>query len=80
MNNPLIYKTLPYDPEKDFAYIAFVGDTSSFMVVVTPDLPARSIADLVAIEKKEPGTLSYAIEASSGVASMIGKYLNSDSG
>ena len=80
VNNPLVYKTLPYDPEKDFAYIAFVGDSSSFMIVVTPDLPARSIAELVAMEKKQPKSLSYAIEVSSGVAAMIGRYLNKVAG
>jgi tripartite-type tricarboxylate transporter receptor subunit TctC len=80
VNNPLIYKTLPYDPDKDFAYIAFVGDTSSFMIVVTPELPARSLADLVALEKRKPGSLSYAIEVSSGVSAMIGRYLNKVAG
>jgi tripartite-type tricarboxylate transporter receptor subunit TctC len=55
-----------YDPVKDFAPVAMIG-SSPFVLLAAPKLPASSIAELVALAKAQPGTLSY---ASAGPASM----------
>jgi tripartite-type tricarboxylate transporter receptor subunit TctC len=59
-----LYKTLPYDPAKDFAPIALVAQVP-FVLVVHPSLPVHSVMDLVRYIKANPG-LNY---ASGGVGS-----------
>ena len=56
--NVSLYKTLPYDPLADFVPLALAAQTA-FVLVVNPDLPVRSVAELVAYAK-EKGPLSYA--------------------
>ena len=65
--NPSLYAAAGYDPRKDFAPIGLIA-TSALVVCVHPSLPARSIADLIALAKKEPGKLNY---ASAGAGSGI---------
>lgn len=66
--NPYLLKSLTYDPVKDFAPIARTGDLP-FMLVIHPDLPAKSVAELVAYGKANPGKLSYASGSSSAIVS-----------
>ena len=65
--NPTLYGNVGYDPRKDFAPVGLIG-TSALVVLVTPSLPVRSIRDLIALAKKEPGKINY---ASAGVGSGI---------
>ena len=53
-----IYKNLPYDPATDFVPLALVAQTP-FVLVVNPQLPVYSVADLIRLAKKRPGELSY---------------------
>jgi len=55
---PAISKSLPYDTLKDFAPISLVNQ-APFLVVVHPSLPVRSIGDLVALARAQPGKLDY---------------------
>ena len=48
-----------YDPRKDFAPIGLIASYQQILVV-HPSLPVRSIADLIALAKKEPGKITYA--------------------
>lgn len=57
--NPHLYRTLPYDPIRDFEPIARIG-TLPFMLVVTASLPVDSTAQLIAYAKSHPGALAYA--------------------
>ncbi|MBB3319432.1 tripartite-type tricarboxylate transporter receptor subunit TctC [Rhizobium sp. BK181] len=57
--NPLILKSTPYDPEKDFAPISLLVVVPN-VLVVNPELPAKTVAELVALLKANPGTYSYA--------------------
>src|SRR5215471_14565462 len=66
--NPYLLKSLTYDPVKDFTPIARTGDLP-FMLVVHPDVPAKSVAELVAYGKANPGKLSYASGSSSAIVS-----------
>jgi tripartite-type tricarboxylate transporter receptor subunit TctC len=56
--SPALYKELPYNPRKDFAPVALVGE-APFVLVVNPSLPIRSVADLVKYAKEHPGSLTY---------------------
>ncbi|MBR0850205.1 tripartite tricarboxylate transporter substrate binding protein [Bradyrhizobium diazoefficiens] len=66
--NPFLLKSLSYDPQKDFTPIARTGDLP-FMLVINPDIPANSVAELIALAKKEPGKYSYASGSSSAIVS-----------
>ena len=62
---PNLFRKLPYDAERDFAMVAYVGYVPS-VLVVHPSIPAQSVKELIALAKAQPGTLNY---ASSGVGS-----------
>jgi tripartite-type tricarboxylate transporter receptor subunit TctC len=66
--NPYLLKTLTYDPVKDFTPIARTGDLP-FMLVVHPDVPAKTVAELVAYGKANPGKMTYASGSSSAIVS-----------
>jgi tripartite-type tricarboxylate transporter receptor subunit TctC len=56
--NGALFARLNFDAEKDFAPISLVG-TQPNILVVHPSLPVHSVADLIALAKKEPGKLNY---------------------
>lgn len=57
--NPWIYQRMPYDAAKDFEPIAFVADAET-VLVVNPTVSARSVAELIALAKAKPGSLTFA--------------------
>jgi tripartite-type tricarboxylate transporter receptor subunit TctC len=57
--NVSLFKALPYDPVADFTPLALVAQTP-FVLVVNPDIPVHSIADLIKYAKDKDGKLSYA--------------------
>lgn len=57
---------LPYDPIKDFAPVSMIG-SAPYVLAVYPGVPAKNIAELVALAKARPRALNY---ASAGPASM----------
>ena len=57
--NVTLFKTLSYDPAVDFVPLALAAQTP-FVLVVNPDLPIRSVRDLIDYVKARPGQLSYA--------------------
>jgi tripartite-type tricarboxylate transporter receptor subunit TctC len=65
--NPTLYANVGYDPRKDFAPVGLIA-TSALVICVNPSLPVRSVSDLIALAKKEPGKLNY---ASAGTGSGI---------
>ena len=63
--NPHLFKKLPYDPIKDFTPIARVAN-ANFILAVAAENPARSVADLVANAKANPGKANFAYGNSTG--------------
>ncbi|MEB2398579.1 MAG: tripartite tricarboxylate transporter substrate binding protein [Alcaligenaceae bacterium] len=57
-SNVSAFKSLPYDPRKDFEPIGLVAD-APFMLVSRSDLPVKSVQDLIDYAKANPGKLSY---------------------
>jgi tripartite-type tricarboxylate transporter receptor subunit TctC len=57
--NPSAHKNLPYDPLRDFAPVALCVTTPLYLVV-HPSLPVKSVKDLVALAKSQPGKLTFA--------------------
>ena len=56
--NVTLNKSLPYDPAKDFAPIVLTSN-APFLMLVNPDLPVKSVPDLINLAKEKPGQLSY---------------------
>jgi len=56
--NPFLYKDLPYRPLQDFILVATVA-RSAEMLAVHPSVPARTVPELIALAKAEPGRLTY---------------------
>ena len=56
--NPSLYQNLPYNAERDFAPVAR-GVVSPLVITSHPSVPAKSLAGLVALAKREPDALSY---------------------
>lgn len=58
VTNRSLYAKLPYDSERDFQPLAFQG-SSGQVLAVTPSLPIRSVKELIAHARANPGKLSY---------------------
>jgi tripartite-type tricarboxylate transporter receptor subunit TctC len=57
--NPTLYANVGYDPRKDFAPVGLIA-TSALVVLVHPGVAAKSIKELIALARKQPGKLNYA--------------------
>jgi tripartite-type tricarboxylate transporter receptor subunit TctC len=57
--SPALYRKLGYDPARDFAPVGLVGSNPNALAV-HPSVPAKSIAEFVALAKARPGQLNYA--------------------
>src|SRR5215510_1657598 len=56
--NPVLYKKLDYDPDKDFSFIALYVK-SPFVLVVNPALPVRTVGELIKLAKESATPLTY---------------------
>jgi len=62
--NEHLFKKLPYDPVKDFAPVTALGKGGQIMVV-SPAFPAKTVAEFVALARKQPGKYSFGSGSSS---------------
>jgi tripartite-type tricarboxylate transporter receptor subunit TctC len=70
---PTITKNFPYDSVRDFDHIAMLGGPPT-VLVVNPDLPARSLKELIALAEKDPGKLSYGSPGVGTTGHLIGEH------
>ena len=77
--NPYTFKTLPYDPVKDFVPVGMVGQ-SGFVVAVNPATGFKNIGDLVAYAKANPDKLSVATEGPKTFSGMMASMFASTAG
>jgi len=76
---PSLYKNVGYDPRKDFAPIGMIGNAPNSLVV-NPSFPAKTLADLIAYAKANPGKVNFG-SAGAGTASHItGEYFARSAG
>jgi tripartite-type tricarboxylate transporter receptor subunit TctC len=78
--NPVTFKSIPYDPAKDFTPVAMVLDFGPQMISVNAELPVHSVAELIAHAKANPGKLNYAADATVGAAVFLGRLFNKRAG
>ncbi|ARO31642.1 bordetella uptake domain-containing protein [Rhizobium sp. NXC14] len=77
--NPLILKSTPYDPEKDFAPVSLLVVVPN-VLVVNPELPAKTVQELVALLKAEPDRYSYASSGNGTPLHLSGELFKSMAG
>lgn len=73
--NKYLFKTLPYDTQRDFAPVAFVAK-SPFAVLVKAESPIQSIQELIARAKAQPGTLTLGNEGPRTFGGIIARFIN----
>jgi tripartite-type tricarboxylate transporter receptor subunit TctC len=75
--NASLYKTIGFDPEKDFAPISLIG-TQGSVLVVNPAVPAHSMAELIALAKANPGKLNFASSGYGAAAHLAGELFKTE--
>ncbi len=70
--NPSMYRKIGYDPVKDFAPISLVA-ASPNVVMVHPSVPAKTLPELIALIKANPGKYSYAQPATGSTPHLVGE-------
>ena len=73
--NPFTFKALPYNPERDFVPVAMIGK-SPMVIAVNNSVPAKTLAELIALDKKDPGKLAAANEGTKTFGGMMSQLLN----
>jgi tripartite-type tricarboxylate transporter receptor subunit TctC len=74
--NPVSFKTLPYDPARDFVAVAMVCSLGPQMLSVNAELPVKSVPELFAYAKANRGKLSIGFDNTAGAAAFAAKLLN----
>src|SRR6266404_5923174 len=74
--NLISFKQLPYDPTKDFTAVAMVCNQGPQMISVNAELPVKTLSDLIAYAKANPGKLSIAFDTTAGAAAFGAKLFN----
>lgn len=72
--SPAMQREMPYDPVKDFEPITLVS-TSTIVLVVQPELPIKSVSELIAHARSNPGKLSYASVGQGSTTHLAGEML-----
>ena len=75
VTNPFTYKTLPYDPLKDFVPVAMIAK-GPFFVLANPSVPVKDLAELIAFDKANPGKLAFATDGPRNLSGMLAAWLN----
>lgn len=77
--SPAVYPNFPFDPVKDIAPVSMVAQVPSALVV-RPDLPVRTVAELIAHAKRNPGRLTFASSGSGTTLHLSGELLKQQAG
>ena len=74
--NPIIFKSLPYDTQKDFTPIALTTFGDGQVIVVHPSLGVKTVAALVERARREPGVVTFASGGFGNVTHISGEMFN----
>lgn len=77
--NPALYRSLSYDPVRDFAPVTLVAMVPN-VLVVGPAVPSRSVAEFVALAKSKPGKLDYGSGGNGSAAHLAMEYFKLKAG
>ena len=77
--NPSLYPKIPFDSVKDFQTVATLASTP-FVLIVHPKLPAKDLAEYVALARARPDALTYASSGNGSVNHLLGEMLKTEAG
>lgn len=77
--NPSLYKNQPYDLLKDFAPVVYLG-ALPFVVAVNPEVPVRSVGELIALARQKPGEIHFASAGTGGALHLAGELFKVNAG
>lgn len=77
--NEVVQKKVPYNFQRDFSMIGLIAD-APHVLVIGPSVPANSVAELIALAKKEPGKLSYSSAGTGSIVQMGAELFRTKSG
>jgi tripartite-type tricarboxylate transporter receptor subunit TctC len=77
--NAALYKSIGFDPEKDFAPISLIGSQANILVV-NPKVKANTMAELIALAKANPGKLNFASSGHGAAAHLAGELFKTEAG
>jgi len=77
--NPQVYAKLPYDPNRDFAYVTLTA-ASPLVLVVNPSVPARNLKEFVDLAKAKPGGVTFASVGNGNPLHLAGELFKSMAG
>ena len=77
--NPMLYKKLSYDPDRELRVLAVVTDLPMIMIV-HPTVPARTVAEFVTYAKQNPGKLNFGSAGTGGVGHLSGEMFKGTTG
>jgi tripartite-type tricarboxylate transporter receptor subunit TctC len=75
VTNPSLYKSVPYDPVRDFDPISLMA-LGPNVLVVHPSLPVKSVAELIALARAQPGRIGFAGSGSGSTPHLAGELFN----
>lgn len=75
--NPALYPKIPFDSVKDFQTVATLASTP-FVLIVHPKLPAKDLAEYVALARAKPDALTYASSGNGSVNHLLGEMLKTE--
>ncbi len=73
--NPSLFPKVPYDLAKDFTPVALLG-TFPLVLVENPGVPAKNVAELIALAKAKPGSINYASIGNASPPHLAGELFN----
>jgi tripartite-type tricarboxylate transporter receptor subunit TctC len=76
---PHLYSKLSFDPARDFVPVVLLG-TADVMVVVNTQIPARTVGELLAYARANPGKLTFGSAGNGSFSHLIGEYFKSMTG
>jgi len=77
--NPSLFRKLPYDTEKDLIPVTLVA-SAPLMLVVHPSIPAKSVKELIAYAKANPGKLNFGSAGQGSSGHLIGELFKMSAG
>jgi tripartite-type tricarboxylate transporter receptor subunit TctC len=77
--SPHLYKQVPYDPIKGFTPVMKLAE-GPYVLVVHPSLAAKSVAELIALAKAQPGAIDYASSGNGSAQHLVGALFNASAG
>ena len=79
-NNQIAHRKLPFDVVRDFAPVTLAAKLLGYLVIVNPQLPARSLKELIELSRSAPAPIRYGSGGVGNSQHLLGELLNSRSG